>query len=294
MANKDKQLKASQPMFSDEEIANLIEQFLAIEGPKEKSFERLYKFIQAYFSLEIVGLDNIPDEPTLFIGNHAMFGLDGMILMPTIYQETGRFLRAMGDNAWFQTETGMKMAAGGMVLGHPEVCSALMEDGQDLLVFPGGAAEANKPADEKYSLVWKERYGFVRMAAQHGYNITPIGLVGPDDWWDHAMEGKDLLNSRLVRMLQKRGVIGEIREDIVPPIPRGLFNTLLPKPEKCYLAFGEPIEVPDCRGKTVTKAIQKSVRAETEQAVNGLVGDMLRLKAQNKQNEGALRRLLTR
>jgi len=283
-----------QAAFSDEEIADLIEKFLAIEGPNEKSFERLYAFIQRYFAPTIVGLDNIPDEPTLFIGNHAMFGLDGMILMPTIYHETGRFLRAMGDNAWFQTATGEKMAANGMVLGHPQVCGALMEAGQDLLVFPGGAAEANKTAEEKYSLVWKERYGFVRMAAQHGYNITPFGMVGPDDWWDHAIEGRDLLQSRLVKLLQKMGVIGEIREDIVPPIPRGLFNTLLPKPERCFLAFGEPIEVPDCSGKKVSMAVQKSVRKQTADEVETLVSDMLLMRAQNKHNEGTIRRLLTR
>jgi len=283
-----------QAAFSEDEIADLIEKFLAIEGPNEKSFERLYAFIQRYFAPTIVGLDNIPDEPTLFIGNHAMFGLDGMILMPTIYHETGRFLRAMGDNAWFQTATGEKMAANGMVLGHPQVCGALMEAGQDLLVFPGGAAEANKTAEEKYSLVWKERYGFVRMAAQHGYNITPFGMVGPDDWWDHAIEGRDLLQSRLVKLLQKMGVIGEIREDIVPPIPRGLFNTLLPKPERCFLAFGEPIEVPDCSGKKVSMAVQKSVRKQTADEVETLVSDMLLMRAQNKHNEGTIRRLLTR
>jgi 1-acyl-sn-glycerol-3-phosphate acyltransferase len=256
-------------------------------------FDRLYSFIQRYFSPTIVGLEKLPDEPTLFIGNHAMFGLDGMILMPTIYKETGRFLRAMGDNAWFQTSTGQKMAAGGMVLGHPRVCSALMEDGQDLLVFPGGAAEANKTAAEKYTLVWKERYGFVRMAAQHGYNITPFGLVGPDDWWDHAIEGRDLLQSRLVKLLQKRGIIGKVREDLVPPVPRGLFNTLIPRPEPCYLAFGEPIEVPDCRGRKVSMAIQKAVREETAGAVESLVSDMLLMRIQNKHKQGTIRRFLT-
>jgi len=287
--NKDKQAN-----FSDEEIADFIEQFLAVTGPDEKSFERLYRFIQFYFSPTIVGLDNIPDEPTLFIGTHAMFGLDGLILIPTLYHEAGRFLRGMGDNAWFQTPTGMKMAANGMVLGHPEVCGAMMEDGQDLLVFPGGAAEANKTAEEKYSLVWRERYGFVRMAAQHGYNITPFGLVGPDDWWDHAIEGRDLLNSRLVKLLQKRGIVGDIREDLVPPIPRGLFNTLIPKPQRCFLKFGEPIEVPDCRGKTVSKTIQKSVRKQTSDTVESLVSEMLLERSQTKHQEGTLRRLLTR
>ena len=267
MAKKNDTRDSKQTVFSEEEIAALIDKFLAIEGPDERSFKRLNWFIQRYFAPTIVGLENIPDEPTLFIGNHAMFGLDGMILMPTVYQQTGRFLRAMADNAWFQTSTGEKMANSGMVLGHPAVCGALMDAGQDLLVFPGGAAEANKTVAEKYSLVWRERTGFVRMAAQHGYNITPFGMVGPDDWWDHAIEGRELLHSRPVKLLQKLGLLGEIREDLVPPLPRGLFNTLLPKPERCFLAFGEPIEVPDCRGKTVSKAIQKAVRDETAERI---------------------------
>ncbi|PLW70569.1 lysophospholipid acyltransferase family protein [Pseudohalioglobus lutimaris] len=289
-----KQAQETKTDFTDQEIAELIEAFLSIEGPNEKMFAQLYRLIQFYFRPTVVGLENIPDEPTLFIGNHAMFGLDGLILMPTVYAETGRFLRAMGDKAWFQTPTGMKMADGGMVLGNPQVCSALMENGHDLLVFPGGAGEANKTAGEKYTLKWRERYGFVRMAAQHGYNITPFGTVGPDDWWDHAMEGEELLNSKLVKLLQKRGIVGDIRPDLVPPIPRGLFNTLLPKPEPCYLAFGEPIEVPDCTGKAVSKRIQSSVREATAASIEGLVADMLLMRSQDKQNQGFMRRLLTR
>lgn len=289
---KDKAAKTRD--FSSEEIETLIETFLAIEGPDELMFARLSKLIQYYFKPTVIGLENIPNEPTLFIGNHAMFGLDGLILMPTVYKETGRFLRAMGDKAWFQTATGEKMAKGGMVLGNPEVCSALMKNGHDLLVFPGGAGEANKRAEEKYTLKWRERYGFVRMAAQHGYNITPFGTVGPDDWWDHAIEGEDLLNSKLVKLLQKRGLVGDIRPDIMPPIPKGLFNTLLPKPEPCYLAFGEPIEVPDCTGKTVSKKIQASVRKATAERIEELVSDMLLMRSQDKQKHGFVRRMLTR
>ena len=176
-------MATNQNPFTEQELQDMIDQFLAIKGPDEKSFARLNKFIEFYFSPTLFGLDNIPEGPTMFVGNHAMFGLDGMILMPTIYHQTGRFVRALADNAWFQSGTGTKMQKQGMVLANPKVCSALMERGEDLLIFPGGAAEANKTAEEKYSLVWRERTGFVRMAAQHGYNITPFGLVGPDEWF---------------------------------------------------------------------------------------------------------------
>jgi 1-acyl-sn-glycerol-3-phosphate acyltransferase len=293
MAKKREPKKSTEPVFSSEEIAELIEKFLAIEGPEKRSLKRLYAFIKVYFSPTVVGMENIPEEPTLFIGNHSMFALDAAILLPTVYQKTGRFLRAMADNVWFQMPLTKGMTTNGMVLAHPDVCSAMMEAGQDLLVFPGGAAEANKSAQEKYSLVWRQRYGFVRMAAQHGYNITPFGMVGPDDGWDHVVEGHDILQSKLVKLLQKMGLIGDIREDLVPPIPSGMFNTLIPRPEPCFLAFGEPIEVPDCRGKRVTKAIQKSVQEQTADAVESLVSDMLLMRAQNEQSEGVIRRLLT-
>jgi 1-acyl-sn-glycerol-3-phosphate acyltransferase len=162
-------------------------------------------------------------------------------------------------------------------------------------VFPGGAAEANKTAAEKYSLVWRERYGFVRMAALHGYSITPFGLVGPDDWYDHVLESQDLLNSRLGKMLAQMGLTEGLREDLIPPLPAGLFATLIPKPQRCFIAFGEPIAVPDYRGKKrVPVAVQHSVREQTATSVEQLIAAMLRLRRRKKHEEGWLRRFLTR
>ncbi len=289
MAKQDNQA------FNDDELDELIEAFLDFDGPDEKTYGRLHSVVSRYFSPTVVGTENIPDEPTLFIGNHAMFGLDGMIILPELYHETGRFPRPMGDKAWFQTYTRSSMISNGMVLANPRVCSALMEAGEDLLVFPGGAAEANKREEEKYSLVWRERYGFVRMAALHGYNITPFGLVGPDDWYDHVFEGKDLLEGWTGKILDSLGLKEKIREDLIPPLPAGMFSTMLPKPHRCFLAFGEPVSVPDLSGKkSVPLNVQKSVREETAARVEELVGDMLLLRAQGKQEESWLRRFLTR
>lgn len=66
-----------------------------------------------------------------------------------------------------------------------------------------------------------------------------------------------------------------------------------PRPQRSYLAFGKPIDVPDCRGKSVSKKIQKEVQASTAEAVDSLVRDMLLLRVQSKGQEGVLRRLLT-
>jgi 1-acyl-sn-glycerol-3-phosphate acyltransferase len=283
--------------ISAAEIDATIEKARAVSEMGALGSRRVYQLIKRYFSPTVVGLENIPREPTLFVGNHCLFGLDGFVIGPVLYYEANRFVRMMGDNIWLQNETvGDALIHSGMIPGDPRACAAMMEDGHDLLVFPGGAHESLKPASQKYTLQWRERYGFVRMAARHGYSITPFGLVGPDDFYDHAMEGEEFFDSWLGKLLRKAGIISDNwRDDLKLVIPRGLFSTLLPKPQHCYLAFGKPIGVPDYRGKTsIPKPVQKKVREETAARINRLLGDMLLLRSQEREKQGALRRLLTR
>ena len=198
----------------------------------------------------------------------------------------------MGDRLFFESPVGDLMTPYGMVLGHPKTCAALMKEGADLLVFPGGSAESTKPENQKYSLAWGERYGFVRMAAQNGYNITPFGLVGPDDCFEHLLEGRELLDTLPGRLLGKLGLTEGLREDVLPPIPLGLFATPLPKPQPSYLGFGKTIEVPDYRGKQVPQKVLSSVREQTAAQINGQLKDMLLLRSQSTGNIGRLRRWL--
>jgi 1-acyl-sn-glycerol-3-phosphate acyltransferase len=282
--------------FSEEEIDAIIEKCRAVDSVGELGSERVYALIKRYFSPTVVGLENLPDEPTLFVGNHSLLGLDGFILIPTLYYEAGRFVRATGDNAWLAFgAVGDTLINNGMILGHPKACAAMMEDGHDLLVFPGGAAESNKTADKKYSLQWRERFGFIRLAAEHGYNVTPFGLVGPDDFFDHLVEGNELLETRIAKLLTWLGLnTKDMRDDLFPPIPSGMFSTLLPKPQHCYLAFGEPVDVPEHRDKEMPEDLQRSLREEVADRVDGLLRDMLLLRAQQRESDGWLRRFLTR
>lgn len=297
MSDKNLFEKHESAAISAAEIDVTIDKARAVTQMGALGSRRVYRLIKRYFSPTVVGLDNIPDEPTLFVGNHCLFGLDGFVIGPILYHEANRFARMMGDKIWLQNERiGDTLIHSGMIPGDPRACSAMMEDGHDLLVFPGGAHESLKPASQKYTLQWRERYGFVRMAAQHGYSITPFGLVGPDDFYDHLLEGDEFLDSWLGKLLKKTGVVTEQwREDLMPVIPRGLFSSLLPKPQHCYLAFGEPIKVPDYRDKkTVPAAVLKKTRKATADSINRLLRDMLLLRTQEKGKQGAIRRLLTR
>lgn len=282
--------------LSDEEVQEILRKVRAVTGIQDPVFARLYALLKRYFDLQLVGAENMPERPTMFVGNHCLLGLDGWLVAPALYFEAGRFVRGMADNIWMQWEgVADRLIANGLIPANPQVCDAVMEDGEDVLVFPGGAFETIKPAAEKYTLKWRERFGFVRMAARHGYSITPFATVGPDDFYDHLIEGSELRDSLPGMLLRAAGLITEqTRDDLLSPLPAGLFGTLLPKPQRTYLAIGEPIAVPHYRGRAVPKKVLTSVREQTAARIESLIADMLLLRAQERHRQGWLRRLLTR
>jgi 1-acyl-sn-glycerol-3-phosphate acyltransferase len=279
--------------FDDQGLARHIEKALMVERPSGRAQEISYALIKRIYRPVMVNVENIPDEPCLFVGNHSLFALDGMILAPTMYHKYGRFLRGLGDKFLWNSATEDFILAQGGVLGHPEVCSALMENGDDLMVFPGGAHEATKTEAQRYTLQWKQRYGFVRMAAQHGYTIIPTALVGPDEFYDHLIEGEDIPDTALGQLLTRFGFLNEdTRHDMLPPIPRGALGSLIPKPQRCYIQFGEPVRLAAQKGKRTTKKKLLEIRTEVATTIEEMLEELLLLREQNKGEDGLFRRLL--
>lgn len=280
--------------FDAEGLARHIEHALAVEEPAGVKQDISYQLIKSIFNPVLVNTDNIPDTPCLFVGNHSLFALDGMVLGPLMLHEQGRFLRGLGDKFLWTPLTEQGLLEQGAVLGHPDVCSALMENGSDLLVFPGGAHEATKTAAQKYTLLWKERYGFARLAAQHGYTIMPFAMLGPDEFYSHLIEGEDLPDTAGGQLLKRLGVIDEnTRADMLPPIPIGALGSMFPKPQRCYVQFGEAVDLADYAGKRPTKKQLQSIRAGVAEQIEEMIAELLLLRAQRRGKQGWLRRLLT-
>jgi 1-acyl-sn-glycerol-3-phosphate acyltransferase len=280
--------------YDDDGLARHIEMALAVEPPASSEQGMSYRLTKLLFNPVLVDTDNIPERPCLFVGNHSLFALDGMVLGPVMLHELGRFLRPLGDRFLWNDKTEQNLLNQGAVIGDPLVGSALMENGHDLLVFPGGAHEATKTAKQKYTLQWKERYGFVRLAAQHGYTIMPFALVGPDEFYNHLMEGRDLPDSALGKLLTRLGLLSEdTRADMLPPIPAGALGSLIPKPQRCYLQFGKPVDTSKHAGKKLTKKQMQTIRGEVSGQIEKMLAELLLLRAQNRGQDGLLRRLLT-
>ena len=287
--------KDSDPLGEKAALARHIRLALAVERPSGLELELSYALIKRLFNPVLSGVANIPDRPCLFVGNHSLFALDGWVLGPLMAKELKRFPRGLGDKFLFANAgVGDFVLKRGAVMGHPEVCSALMRAGEDLIVFPGGAHEAVKPASMKYELQWKERYGFVKLAAKHGYTIMPFGLVGPDEFYGHLMEGRDIPDSALGTLLKRLGLLNEnTRSDILPPIPVGALGSFLPKPQRCYLGFGQPIDLSRHAGRTPTRKEQQTIRAAVAEQIETQLAELLFAREQQKGEDSLLRRLLS-
>lgn len=287
--------KDNDPLADAQALQHHIDSALAVRAPAGLDIEISYRLVKRIFNPMVLGTENIPDKPCLFVGNHSLFALDGFVLTPVFLRELGRFPRSLGDKFLFtnsrMAEFGLK---NGAVMGHPQVCTALMQDKQDLLVFPGGAHEAVKPASELYELQWKERYGFVKLAAKNGYTIMPFGLVGPDEFYGHYMEGQDLPDSALGALLKRLGLLSDdVRRDILPPIPVGALGSFFPKPQRCYLGFGEPIDLAGYKGKNLSKKSQQDIRNRVAEQIEMQLAELLFTREQHRGEDSLLRKFLT-
>tara|TARA_R110002110_G_scaffold66978_1_gene183009 strand:- start:99693 stop:100586 length:894 start_codon:yes stop_codon:yes gene_type:complete len=287
--------KNAAPLDDKKALAQHIDKALAMSPPQGVQLELAYRIIKRVFNPMVIGADNIPRQPCLFVGNHSLFALDGWVLGPVLMKELNRFVRGLGDKFLFASEpVGDFILQCGGVLGHPQVCSALMDAGQDLIVFPGGAHESVKPSSEKYELQWKERYGFVKLAVQHGYTIMPFGIVGPDEFYGHLMEGQDLPGSALGKLLRRAGLLNDnTREDMLPPVPVGALGTLFPKPQRCYVGFGEPIDLSAEKGKRLGKKRLSAIRDQVAEEIETQLAELLFTREQHRSGDSLLRRLLT-
>ena len=216
------------------------------------------------------GLANLPaDGRFLLVGNHTLFSMAEVVLIPYFVRiAIGTRVRPLADRQ-FARMTGTQaalVAAYGAVIGTPAAARRLMDEGESVLVFPGGAREIGKYRGEEYTLNWENRDGFARIAIEKEYPIVTVALVGGDDVYT-SMVRRDSTLGRFGRWAGQR-LTG--RSDITMSPVRGVGLTLIPKPQRMYLAFGQPIDTrrsPGVSVETWTGAVKRRVQQDLEAAL---------------------------
>lgn len=235
------------------------------------------------------------ERPALFVGNHTLFGiLDLPFILKEIYLKQGVSLKALGDHAHYHFPIWRDLLTqAGMVRGTPENCRQLMQQGQSILVYPGGSREVMRRKADADQLFWKNRTGFTRLALEYDYDIIPFASVGANQSYNIHADADSLKQHALTKKLFEIDALKPyLRDgDALPPIATGVMGLPLPQPQRLYIQFGERIQAADFK-QAEDAAWQ--LRAYVEQQILQQIADLKRYRHQDRAKWSWLRRQLTR
>jgi 1-acyl-sn-glycerol-3-phosphate acyltransferase len=242
--------------------------------------DRILAPLKRLLSPVSLGIEHVPREgAVLLAGNHTIYGLlDIPMLGLEIYEHTGRAVRGLGDHNHFALPIWRDLLRRiGAVHGTRENCGRLFEAGEAVLVFPGGGREVFKHKGERYRLVWKERVGFARLAIEYGVPIVPFASVGVEDMFEVLLDAEDVIGSPVGALLRALHITERPwfrHGEILPPVARGTGPAGIPRVERQYFLFGEPIDTKRFGGRHEDRetcfALRQEVKAAIERGIAGL------------------------
>ena len=191
-------------------------------------YRGLVRALTWYFSPEVRGLDNLPEDgPVLIVGNHnAVFYMpDVWITANAIVDRRGlsRPAYAMAYDLLFAIPgVGPALRRFGALPGRQASAEQVLAEGAALVVYPGGDWEACRPWRERNTIDFGGHTGFARIALRTGVPIVPVVAHGSHDTVIVASRGE-----RIARMLGLGGLRIRVFPIMVGP-PFGLTTVLAP------------------------------------------------------------------
>ncbi len=193
-------------------------------------FALLYRY---YFRVEVFGIDRLPEGRALVIANHAgQLPFDAAMLSMALLMEAKppRIARSMGEY-WVPQLPWVSILAArtGTLVGTPENCAHMLENGECVIAFPEGVRGMNKLFSQRYRL---QRFGmgFMRLALETDTPVVPVAIVGSEE------QQPSFANlESLARMF------GAPALPITPTFPWLGPLGLFPLPVKYRIYFGEPM-----------------------------------------------------
>ncbi len=191
-------------------------------------FSLLKPIYRYYFRVTTHGMENIPDDGVMLVGNHSGgVPVDGaMVLAASFFElEPPRLAHGMVDkfaNRWPVVSKWFSRM--GQFTGLPEHAVRLLREGRMLMVYPEGTEGIGKLYRDRYQLV-DFGTGFMRIALEADVPIVPFAFIGGEE----AHPTMFHLDS-LAKLLGAPYI----------PVPPHLLP--IPLPVHCEIHFGEPMQ----------------------------------------------------
>ncbi len=215
---------------------------------RKHTTERDYEFIRLVLdeelgcSASIEGIENIPqnDQPVIFVSNHPLGGLDGMIIAQMIHDcgARKRPLKVIVNDLLMHMEPIAGLWAPVSKVGKLSKEQALeqkrmWESESDVLTFPAGACSRMQRIDGKWQicdLEWQKN--FIQRAKEYQRDIIPIYFEGKNSKFFYVLAYiRKILHIKLnIEMLylvdEMYGAHGKhFRVHVLPPIPYSTFDS---------------------------------------------------------------------
>ena len=227
-----------------------------------------------YFRGEVRGLENIPDGPSLLVGNHSggLMIADTFILANEFYEFHGpdrRFHQLAHDMAARNPALGLIRRYGTLAASHDNARKAFAK-GAPVLVYPGGDYETFRPTSHGGQIEFGGRKGWVRLALEEGVPIVPVVAVGGQETALFVTRGE-----RAARLLQldKLARIKVLPVSLGPPFGINLLDLPLriPLPAKITVEVLPPIDLRERFGAAPDhEAVYDEVTGEMQEALTVL------------------------
>ena len=125
----------------------------------------------------------------------------------------------------------------------PRNCFKMLQAGQAVLLYPGGAREVAKRKGEKYKLMWKDDAEFVRLAMRFQCTIVPFASVGTEDAFNIAMDSEEIMKSPAGPAIRR--MLDKVRVFVFPALPRLFIQATTTARAQCGFGTEQPsVELP--------------------------------------------------
>ncbi len=199
----------------------------------EKWIKRLSALSKVYFTPTFIGAEQLDaSQPAMYVGNHSMYGvLDSPMLIDYLYNEHQVAVVSIADHSHFYLPLWRSVVKKfGAVDGVPAYVREAMQQGYSILVFPGGGREVLKREGEQYHLIWKQRYGFLKLSQEFGYDIVPFAALGGDEVFDIGFDANKVVQHQYFQKLLQVPQLSRLlrKGEVIPSLPKHLIPKRLP------------------------------------------------------------------